>query len=450
MLRETIRTINDRRMTRVTFIGAGSVVFARELIADLLLFPELSNIELSLHDINPARLAVAEGTARQVNDRLGASATITASLDSKTALAGADFVINMMQVGGIAATIKDLEIPASYGLRQTIGDTTGVGGVFRALRTFPALTTLTADMRDVCPNAILLNYTNPMAMNIWWASIVAPDIQTIGLCHSVFWTASDLCDLIGVPLEGTHYRAAGVNHQAWLLEWSRDGVDLYPKLREAMASDPGLLRRVRVEMFRRLGYFPTETSEHSSEYLSWFLRSDEQIEHFRIEPLQYIGISQANVDEFEHATVALAAGEPLALEEGTTEYAPQIIHSMVTGQHREIHGNVVNNGLIDNFATDAVVEVPCDVDADGIRPRAMGSLPVQLAAQNGPYLSVARLTIEAVRTGNPTLVRQAVLMDPNANSTLTPDAIWRMCNDLVAAHGDAIPEALRVQLPATD
>ena len=434
-------------MTRVTFIGAGSVVFTRQLIADLLGFAELADIDIALHDIDRERLDVAEGTAKQLNERFGARATISASLDRREALEGADFVINMIQVGGIAATRTDLEIPAKYGLRQTIGDTTGVGGVFRALRTFPVLTALTADMREICPDATLLNYTNPMAMNVWWASVVAPEIRTIGLCHSVYWTASDLSDLIGVPLDEVHYRAAGVNHQSWLLEFSRNGEDLYPLLRDRIAADPELERRVRVEMFRRIGFYPTETSEHSAEYLPWILRSDEQIARFRVEPLQYIGISEQNVAEYDAARSALADGRPLSLEEGAAEYAPQVIHSIVTGQERVIHGNVVNAGLIDNLPQGAVVEVPCTVDSTGIHPQAMGGLPPQAAALNGPYLAVAALTIEAARTNDPLLVRQAVLMDPNANSSLTPELIWAMCNELVTAHGDLLPEPFRELIP---
>ncbi|MBF4570465.1 alpha-glucosidase/alpha-galactosidase [Plantibacter sp. VKM Ac-2880] len=435
-------------MTRVTFIGAGSVVFTRQLIADLLRYRELAGLEIVLHDINAERLAVAEGTARQVDERLAGRATITAESDRRRALAGADFVINMVQVGGIAATYSDLEIPAARGLLQTIGDTTGVGGVFRALRTFPLLSALTADMREICPDAHLLNYTNPMAMNIWWASVVAPDISAIGLCHSVFWTVNDLCELVGVPIEGTTYRAAGVNHQSWLLEWTHDGRDLYPLLRERIRNDPELSRRVRVEMFRRIGFYPTETSEHSSEYLSWFLRSPEQIERYRLQPLEYLGISEENVAEFEATKAALASGTPLTLEEEASEYAPQLIHSLVTDTPRLIHGNVVNRGLIDNLPQGAVVEVPVQVDANGIAPQAMGALPVQCAALNRPYVSVAELTIEAARTGNPTLIRQAVLMDPNASSTLTPEQIWELCNDLVAAHGDLLPEPLREIIPA--
>jgi alpha-galactosidase len=430
-------------MPSVAFIGAGSVEFTRQLLADLLRFPELRDLDLRLHDIAPERLAVAEGTAKQVAERFDAAITLTATLDRRTAIAGADFVVNMVQVGGVAATRLDLEIPAKYGLLQTIGDTTGVGGVFRALRTFPLLSALLADMRELCPDALFLNYTNPMAMNVWWASVVAPEIRTYGLCHSVYWTVHDLCELLGVPLEGTHFRAAGVNHQAWLLEWSRDGESLYPKLQQRIREDPELERRVRVEMFKRLGYYPTETSEHSSEYLDWFLRSPEQIERFRIEPLQYLAISEGNVAEFEEAKAALAEGRPLTLEEGAAEYAPQVIHSIVTGTPREIHANVPNRGLIDNLPAGAVVEVPHLVDGDGLHAVPMGALPPQCAALNRTYLSVAELTIEAMRTGSKDLVRQAVLVDGNASSSLTPEQIWALCDELTAAHGDRIPEALR-------
>lgn len=436
-------------MTKVTLIGAGSAVFTRQLIADLLGFPELADIEISLHDVDGARLAVAEATARQVNERFRTRATITAGFDRKAALVGSDFVINMIQVGGIEATRKDLLIPARYGLNQVIGDTTGVGGVFRALRTFPALSDILADIRDVCPDAYFLNYTNPMAMNVGWAATVAPEIKTVGLCHSISKTVQNMSALVGVPFEETHYRAAGVNHQAWILEWTRDGEDLYPLLRTRIAADPELERRVRVEIFRRIGFYPTESSEHSAEYLSWFLRSPEQIARYRLAPLAYLGISEANVAEFTSAQKSIAAGSPLALERKAIEYAPQIIHSIVTGQSRVIHANVVNSGLIDNLPSGAVVEVPCTVDAAGVTPHAMGSLPTQCAAMNRPYLSVAELTIEAARTGNPRMVRQAVLMDPNAGSTLRPDQIWDLCNDLVRTHGDLLPEALRVDV-ATD
>ncbi|NUU05188.1 alpha-galactosidase [Leifsonia sp. C5G2] len=437
-------------MPQIVFLGAGSVVFTRQLLADLYRFDDLPVLDIVLHDIDAERLEVARGTAEQVAGRFGRTASITATLDRREALRGADFVINMIQVGGIDATRVDLEVPAAAGLLQTIGDTTGVGGVFRGLRTFPVLSGIAADMLELCPDAWFLNYTNPMAMNVWWMSVVAPSIKTVGLCHSVYWTVHDLCELIGVPLEGTHYRAAGVNHQAWLVEWSRDGEDLYPRLREAIERDPELRRRVRVEIFTRIGYYPTETSEHSSEYLDWFLRSPEQIERFRLRPLEYVGISEENVAEFEHAKAALAAGEALELEEGAAEYAPQVIHSILTGTERTIHANVVNHGLIDNLPQGAVVEVPSRVDADGVHPLPFGAIPVQGAALNRTYLSVAELAIEAARTGDPELVRRAVLTDPNASSSLTPEQIWALCDELTERHSALLPVALggTLEVPA--
>ncbi len=429
-------------MPNIVFIGAGSVVFSRQLTADLLRFDDLPRLTIVLHDIDAERLRVAEETVHQLSQRLGRDVDVVATLDRREALAGADFVINMVQVGGIDATRIDLEVPAKYGLRQTIGDTTGVGGIFRALRTFPLLSAIAADMTELCPDALFLNYTNPMAMNVWWLSVVAPDLKVAGLCHSVYWTVNDLCELIGVELEGTHYRAAGVNHQAWLYEWSRDGEDLYPRLRSAIDADPGLLQRVRVEMFRRIGYYPTETSEHSSEYLSWFLRSDEQVDRFRLQPLEYLGISEENVAEFENAKLALAAGNPLEIEDGAAEYAPQIIHSILTDTERVVHVNVVNRGFISNLPEGAVVEVPATVDASGITPQVVGAIPTQGAALNRSYLSVAELTVEAALTGNRDRVRQAALVDPNAMSTLTPEQIWALCDELTEAHAALLPETL--------
>ena len=433
-------------MVHIAFVGAGSVVFTRQLVSDILRFPELSGAHLSLHDIDPDRLAVAEATTRRVAAQLGADAQVTASTDRRTAITGADFVVNMIQVGGVDATLRDLEIPARHGLLQTIGDTTGVGGIFRALRTFPVIEALTTDMRELCPDAWLLNYTNPMAMNVWWASVVAPDIKTVGLCHSVYWTAHDLAALVGVPVEETRFRAAGINHQAWLLEWEHEGQSLYPRLAEKIAGDPELQRRVRVEMFRRIGYYPTETSEHSSEYLPWFLRSPEQIEQYRLTPLEYADISRANLAQLDETRRILAADEDFPLEEGASEYAPVIIHSIVTGTPREVHVNVPNTGLIDNLPQGAVVEVPATVDASGVHPVPMGALPVQCAAINQPYASVGALTVEAARRGDPVLVRQAALVDPNTSSVLTPAQIWALCDELVAAHGDLLPPALRVQI----
>lgn len=429
-------------MSRIVFIGAGSVVFTRQLVADILRFEDLTGVTLVLHDIDEDRLHVARATAEQLVGRWSRPVEVQSTTDRRRALDGADFVVNMVQVGGLDATRIDHELPARFGLRQTIGDTIGVGGIFRGLRTFPVLSAIARDMASLCPDAWLLNYTNPMVMNVWWLSVVAPDLKVAGLCHSVYWTVHDLCELVGVPIEGTHFRAAGVNHQSWLLEWSRDGRDLYPLLREAIQSDAELLRRTRVEIFRRIGYYPTETSEHSAEYLSWFLRSDEQIEKFRLVPSEYLGISERNLAEFAQAKEVLASGGQLAVGSGATEYAPQIIHSILTGEPSLIHANVVNHGLIDNLPQQAVVEVPCLVDAAGLHPQAMGMLPAQGAALNRSYLAVAELTIEAARQGDPRLVRQAALVDPNTSSTLTPEKIWELCDAMSRAHADLLPREL--------
>lgn len=437
-------------VTQVTFVGAGSVEFTRQLVVDLLGFDELP-LRIMLHDIDPDRLRVARAVVDRLVERSGRGASISVddSLDRRRALDGADFVINTIQVGGIEATRHDLEIPLRHGIRQTIGDTTGIGGVFRALRTFPVLSALAADMLRLCPGALLLNYTNPMAMNVGWLREVAPQLRAVGLCHSVVWTAHGLCELVGVPFEGTHFRAGGVNHQSWLVEWSRDGEDLYPALRERIERDAELRRRVRVEIFRRIGYYPTETSEHSSEYVSWFLRDEAQIERFRLQPLEYLGISERNVAAYERMRDAVHAGaDPLAVappleDEAGVEYAPQVIHSIVTGTAREIHVNVPNDGLIPELPETAVVEVPATVDAAGVHPIPPPGLPAAGLALNRASVDVARATIAAARDGDPVALRQAVLLDPNASSSATPEQIWAACDELVAAHGDLLPAGLR-------
>ena len=434
-------------MTTVAFIGAGSVVFTRQLLTDIFGFAELADVRVALHDIDPDRLETAEGIARQAADQLGARPRITASLDRRAALEGADFVVNMVQVGGIDATRIDFTVPASFGLRQTIGDTLGVGGVFRALRTFPLLDALATDMLAVCPDAWLLNYTNPMAMNVWWLAEVAPRLKAVGLCHSVYWTVHGLCELLGVPLAETGYRAAGVNHQAWLLRWEHQGRSLYPLLDERIAADPELRRRVRVDMYRRLGYYPTETSEHSSEYVPWYLHDEREIERLRIPVDDYIGISEENVAEYERTRATLAAGGTIALEQEATEYAPQVIHSIVTGESRTIHANVVNRDLITNLPRGAAVEVPSTVDSLGVHPQHVGALPPQCAALNSQFLAVGELTVRAALKGDPRMVRQAVMMDPNAAATLRVDDIWRLCDAMTEAHGDLLPEALRGSCP---
>ena len=426
-------------MTRICFVGAGSVVFTTQLLRDLLSYDDLGELHIALHDIDADRLETARLTAEQVARRLGRPVGLSAHTDRRAALEGVDVAITMIQVGGLAATKIDFEVPARFGLRQTIGDTLGVGGVFRALRTFPVLRDIAADMAAVCPDAWLLNYTNPMAMNVWWLAEVAPALRSVGLCHSVYWTVDGLCDIIGVPVAEVDYRAAGVNHQAWLLQWRRNGEDLYPLLRERIAADEQLRRRVRVDLFQRLGYYPTETSEHSSEYVPFYLHHDEEIARLRIPVGDYVQISEDNVRQYEAARATLAAGGELDLgdPEEVAEYAPQVIHSLVTGTQRTIHANVANRGLIDNLPVGAGVEVPATVDRLGVHPQAMGSLPPQCAALNRSFLNVAELTVRAALAEDRTMVRQAVMLDPNAAATLTLPQLDALCDELAAAHAAA-------------
>jgi alpha-galactosidase len=430
-------------MTVITFLGAGSVVFTRELLADLLSFDELRGVTLALHDIDAERLETAEAIARRTAEQLGAAPKITTSLERRAALDGADYVINAIQVGMHAATVRDFAVPQKYGLRQTIGDTVGVGGVFRALRTFPVLAGIAADMRAVCPGAWLLNYTNPMAMNVAYLAAIAPDLNVVGLCHSVFWTVHDLCNLVGVPLDEVDYSAAGVNHQAWLLRWEHRGESLYPRLDERIAAEPELRRRVRMDMYRRLGYFPTETSEHSAEYVPWYLHHDGEVQRLRIPVGEYVRISEANLADYAATRAAVLAGEDLDLHREATEYAPQVIHSMETGVLRRIHANVANRGLVSNLPEGFAVEVPCVVDRLGLRPERVGALPPQCAAVNRGFVSVGELTVRAALDGDPRMVRRAAMLDPNTAATLTVEQIWALCDELTAAHGDLLPAALR-------
>ncbi|GAA0925126.1 MULTISPECIES: alpha-glucosidase/alpha-galactosidase [Streptomyces violaceusniger group] len=430
---------------KIVLIGAGSVVFTQGLLADLFAFPELKTARIALHDIDPQRLATAEAAARYIAERRGAAAHITAHADRREALDGADFVINLVQIGMGEATRIDFEIPARHGVRQTIGDTLGVGGIFRALRTFPFLKALGEDIAAVCPGAWLLNYTNPMAMNVQYLVAATGLTRVVGLCHSVHWTIHDLCDLLKVPFNEVTYRAAGVNHQAWVLRLEHDGTDLYPRLDALIAENEQLRRRVRVDMYRRLGYYPTETSEHSSEYVPWYLHHDSEIERLRLPVGAYLGIVDENVAAYEQTRDALATGAPIDVE-GTMEYAPQIIHSMVTGTPRTVYGNVPNHGLIENLPSHGVVEVPCLVDRSGVRPTRAGALPPQLAALNRTYLSMNDLVVRAALENEPRHIRHAAMTDPATAAALRVEQIWELCDEMVRAHRERLQPALRATL----
>lgn len=435
-------------MTTVCFAGAGSAEFTRQLLRDLLTYDDLGPLTLVMHDIDPRRAQLAEGLARIAVERHNRPATIRTSLDRAAAVSGADFVINAVNIGGHAATLADFEIPARFGLRQTIADTLGVGGVFRGLRTFGFLDELAQDMRAECPDAWLLNYTNPMAMNIEFLHRRHPELKVLGLCHSVYWTVHDLCALIGVPFDDVTFHSAGVNHQAWVLRWERDGQDLYPELDRRIAADPDLQRRVRVDMYRRLGFYPTETSEHSAEYVPWYLHDPREIERLRIPVDDYLRISAGNLAEIEALIPQVAAGHYSEPEEEAAEYAPQVIHSMVTGAALTIQATMPNNGLIANLPPGAAVEAPCVIGAAGAQPVAVGELPPQCAALNRAFLSVVDLTVRAEIERRPEHIRHAMMADPNTAASLPVEAIWQLADAMVEAHGDRLPEALRERLGA--
>lgn len=424
-------------MARIAFIGAGSVVFTRNLLGDLLLYPELHGVELALHDIDAGRLESAEGMARLVARERGAAPRITAHLDRRAAIEGADYVINMVQIGGHDATLLDFEIPARYGLRQTIADTLGIGGIFRALRTAPHMLALGREMAELAPRGWLLNYTNPMAMLCWMVYGGTPTSQVVGLCHSVPYTVAQLAELVGVPEHEVTFLAAGINHQAFLLRFERDGEDLYPRLDERIAGDAELQRRVRVALYRRFGYYPTESSEHAAEYVPWFMRHDEQLERFRIPVGEYVRRSEDNLDEYERAREAISRGVPMALER-SNEYAATIVRAMETGEPAVIYGNVRNDGLVPGVPDGCCVEVPCVVDGTGLRPVAVPEYPPELAALNRTYANVVELTVRSVIEERPELVRIAAMLDPNASATLTLDEIDAVCEELTAAHGGAL------------
>jgi len=427
----------------LVIVGAGSVVFTRDLLGDVFSFPELTSVRVVLHDIDAERLATATAIAEATAREGGAHPEIVAEADRRRALEGADYVINVIQVGMHEATVTDFEIPARFGLNQTIADTIGIGGIFRGLRTFPVLAGIAEDMAEVCPDAWLLNYTNPMAMNVAYLHAVTPDLKVLGLCHSVHWTVHDLCELVEVPMDEVSWWSAGVNHQGWVLRWERDGHDLYPLLDERIAAEPELRRRVRVDMYRRLGYYPTETSEHSSEYVPWYLHHPSEVERLRIHVGEYVEISAENLAEYHRVREQLAGSQRLEIRSEATEYAPQVIHSLETGTTRVISANVANTGLISNLPGGFAVEVPTVLDALGAHPILVGDLPPQCAAVNRSYIGPAELAVRAAVDGDPRLVRAAAMVDPNAAASLTVDQIWQLCDALVEAHGVLLPEALR-------
>ena len=429
-------------MAKIAMIGAGSTVFAKNLIGDILGFAELADSHIALMDIDGDRLATSKMVADQINHHFGGKATISATTDRRSALVDADYVIVMVQVAGYKpGTVIDFEIPKKYGLRQTIADTLGIGGIFRGLRTIPVLLDICNDMEGLCPSALLINYTNPMAM-LCWAVGEWSFVRSVGLCHSVQGTAGELCRDIGVPVEEVNYLCAGINHMAFYLRFERNGQDLYPLIKRV--AEEGRVpkdNQVRYEVLKWLGYFVTESSEHFSEYCPYFIRRDspELIGEMNIPLDEYIRRCEVQIAGWENLKGELEAGAEVKVKK-SSEYGSTIIHSMETGTPSVVYGNVPNKGLIDNLLPGCCVEVPCLVDMNGVQPIAVGALPPQLAGIISTNVSVQALTVEAALTGKKEHVYQAAMLDPHTSQDLPLDKIKSLCDDLFTAHGDWIPD----------
>lgn len=434
-------------MTKITLIGAGSTVFAKNLIGDILSYPELANATISLHDIDETRLRTTEIVTHKIAETLGANPTVETSTDRRRALDGADYALGMFQIGGYKpGTVIDFEIPKKYGLRQTIADTLGVGGIMRGLRTIPVMLDMCWDMEEVCPDVTFLNYVNPMAMNTW-AVYDATPIKTVGLCHSVQGTAEQLAADIKVPLAEINYLCAGINHMAFYLRFERKGPqgveDLYPLIRRVVAEErvPDW-NRVRYEMLTRLGYFVTESSEHFAEYVPWFIKRDrpDLIKQYNIPLDEYIDRCENQIAAWEQMREVLESEDVPLQVERSTEYGATIIHSLETGVPSVIYGNVRNDGLIDNLPDGCCVEVPCLVDKNGIQPTQIGLLPPQLAALMQTNINVQALTVEAALTGKREHIYHAAMLDPHTAAELDLEQIWALVDDLIAAHGAWLPD----------
>ena len=437
-------------MVKITFMGAGSTVFAKNVLGDCMNSEALRDCEIALYDIDAERLQESKLMLDAINANVNQNrADIKCYLgveNRKDALRGARFVVNAIQVGGYdPCTIIDFEIPKKYGLRQTIADTLGIGGIMRALRTIPVLEDFARDMEEVCPDAWFLNYTNPMSMLTGYM-LRYTGIKTVGLCHSVQVCSQTLLNDLGMQdkLEGRRELIAGINHMGWLLNITdKDGNDLYPEIRRRAAQKNASEKHhdmVRYEYIKRLGYYCTESSEHNAEYNPFFIKSKypELIEKFNIPLDEYPRRCVNQIADWKHQKEELTAN-PHLTHERSKEYASYIMEAMVTNQPYKIGGNVLNNGLISNLPDEACVEVPCMVDNSGVRPTYVGRLPLQLAAMNMTHINVHLLTIEAAVTKKREAIYQAAMLEPHTAAELSLDDITSMVDELIEAHGDYLP-----------
>ena len=443
-------------MPKITFMGAGSTVFAKSVLGDSMLAEALQDSHIALYEIDRDRLDDSKMMLDNLNRNINAGrARITAHLGveaRRDALSGADYVVNAIQVGGYEpSTVIDFEVPKKYGLRQTIGDTLGIGGIFRSLRTIPVMLDFARDMETVCPDAWMLNYSNPMAM-LTGAMLRATNVKVVGLCHSVqgcaAWLLREL-DMLDEVKE-LQWKIAGINHQSWLLEITDGGRDLYPEIKKRAAAKNSQARKkgaerhgdmVRMELMLRFGYFVTESSEHSAEYVPWFIKSShpELIEEFNIPLDEYPRRCVGQIEGWKKMREELVRNT--ALTHGRSqEYASHIMEAMETDVPYRIGGNVLNEGLITNLPSSACVEVPCMVDRNGVQGCRVGDLPEQCAALNRTSVNVQLLTIKAALTGRKDHIYQAAMLDPHTAAELTIDQIVGLCDDLIEAHGDMLPE----------
>lgn len=431
-------------MSKITFLGAGSTVFAKNLLGDVMLTPALQDFELALFDIDAERLKDSESMLNNLKQTSGSTCRIVSYADRKEALRGAKYVFNAIQVGGYEpSTVIDFEIPKKYGLRQTIADTVGIGGLFRNLRTIPVMLDFAKDIREVAPNALFLNYTNPMAvltnvMNTYGG------VETVGLCHSVQACVWDLFTNLGMDMEGVQSKIAGINHMAWLLEVTRDGVDLYPEIKKRAIEKQKEKHHdmVRLEMMLKFGYYITESSEHNAEYHPYFIKKNypELIERFNIPLDEYPRRCVAQIKGWETMRDELVNNKQLE-HKRSHEYASFMLEAIETNKPFKIGGNVMNTGgLIPNLPREACVEVPCLVDASGVTPTYVGPLPPQLAALNRTNINTQLLTIEAAITQKKEHIYHAAMLDPHTSAELSMDDIVALCDDLIEAHGDWLPK----------
>ncbi len=430
-------------MSKITFLGAGSTVFAKNVLGDCMLTPALQGFEIALFDIDKERLADSERMLNNIRKTSGSSCRVQAYTDRKEALRGASYVVNAIQVGGYdPCTITDFEVPKKYGLRQTIADTIGIGGIFRNLRTIPVVLDFARDMREVCPDALFLNYTNPMAV-LTNVLNTHGGVQTVGLCHSVQVCVKDLFANLGMDATGVQSKIAGINHMAWLLEVTKDGVDLYPEIKRRAAEKQKEKHHdmVRLEMMLRFGYYITESSEHNAEYHPYFIKRNypELIERFNIPLDEYPRRCVNQIEGWKKMRDELVGNANLT-HERSHEYASYILEAIETNKPFKIGGNVMNTGLITNLPREACVEVPCLVDASGVTPTYVGDLPPQCAALNRTNINTQLLTIEAAITGKKEHIYHAAMLDPHTAAELSIDDIVSLCDDLIEAHGDWLPK----------